>query len=206
MKIEMETLSERQQEVFEALQGFIRERGYPPTMRDLARKLGIVNPTAVKRMIDIFEDKGLLKSAPGKSRAIRLSDSVRIFPDEVLPLPVMGRIVAGTPEEAIETMEEKIPIPAYLAEKNPKAFLLKIKGDSMETEFHDGDLVVVTPRANVHSKDVVAVLMDGEATIKQFLKNGNEKMLHPLNPDYRDIPLNREAKLIGKVIGLLRKF
>ncbi len=204
----MESLSKRQTEVFGALREFIRKHGYPPTMRDLARKLGIVNPTAIKRMLDLFEEKGLLESAPGKSRAIRLTDSSFIFPfpEEIIALPVAGRIVAGTPEEAIETIEEKVPIPLFLANHNPKAFLLRVKGDSMEPELHEGDLVVIHPQATANSRELVAAMVNEEATVKQLLKKEGRTLLHALNPHYSDIRVNQEFKLIGKVTGLIRKF
>lgn len=201
----MESLSSRQQEVFWALQEFIQQHGYPPTMRDLARKLGIVNPTAVKRMLNILEEKGLVETAPGKSRAIKLRQAFSLFSEEVIPLPIAGRIVAGIPEEAIEDLEEKIPVPRFLAHDNPKAFLLRVKGDSMEPELHEGDLVVIHPQSSANPGDLVAAILEGEATVKQLLRKGTY-VLHPLNPDYPDIPISKEFRLAGKVTGLLRKF
>lgn len=202
----MESLSERQREVFQALETFIYEQGYPPTMRDLAKKLGIVNPTAVKRMLDIFRERGLVESNPRKSRAIKLKHPLKFFPEEILSLPVAGRIVAGLPSEAIESHDEQIHVPSFLANHNPKAFILTIKGESMEPELHEGDLVVIHPQPVANPKDLVAALIDGEATVKQFLIKNQKYFLHPLNPSYPDIRLNQDFKLIGKITGMLRKF
>jgi repressor LexA len=201
----MESLSQRQVEVFQALREFIEENGYPPTMRDLAQKLGIVNPTAIKRMIDIFKEKGLLEVDSGKSRAIKLRHFPSPFQD-VIPLPIAGRIVAGIPEEAIETNEEKISVPSFLACDNPKAFLLKVKGDSMEPELHDKDFVVIHPQETASFSDLVAAMVEGEATVKQFIQKKGKYFLHPLNPAYPDLPISENFRLIGKVTGLLRKF
>lgn len=204
----MESLSPRQLEVFQALRSFIEETGYPPTMRDLARKLGIVNPTAVKRMLDIFEEKGLLETASGKSRAIRLKypSQSKAFPEEIIPLPVAGRIVAGMAEEAIQEIEEKIPVPSFLTRNNPKSFLLKVKGNSMEPEFHEGDLLIIHPQPDAKPNDLVAAMVEGEATVKQLMRDNGVFFLHPLNPDYPDIPMDDRFQIIGTVTGLLRQF
>jgi repressor LexA len=200
----MEFLSPRQKEVFYALQNFIEEHGYPPTFRELAKKLGIVNPTAIQRMLNIFKEKGLVDIESGKSRTIKLKHKTSPFEEEIISLPIAGRIVAGGFEEAIENPEEKIAVPAFLARNNSKAFLLKVKGDSMEPEFHEGDFVVILPETNAYPGDIVAVMLEGEATLKQLLEKNGKRFLHPFNSAYPDISVTENFQLLGKACGLLR--
>jgi len=202
----MESLSNRQKEVFETLRDYIETHGYPPSMRDLAKKLGIINPTAIKRMLDIFKEQGLLEKVAGKSRTIQLKSGFRPSFGDVISLPIAGRIVAGNPKEAIQEAEEHVSVPSFLAHRNAGSFLLKVTGDSMEPELHQDDLVVIVPQSTANPNDLVVAMIEDEATVKQLLMQGREMILHPLNPRYPDIPVNREFQLIGKVSGLIRKF
>ncbi len=205
-------LTERQREVFEFVQGFMRERGYPPSVREIGDHFNIY-PRAVFDHLKALERKGYLRRQSTMSRGIELL----VFQGErfrgrgerpaVKEVPILGRVAAGKPTLAVENVEGTIPLPAEWA-KGKETFLLKVKGDSMSPYILPGDYVVVRSQPSAENGDVVVTLMGEEATVKRFFKRRGKIELKPDNERWETIRIEEgegEIQIIGKVIGVFRK-
>ncbi len=204
-------LTERQREVFDFVQAFIRERGYPPSIREIGEHFRIY-PRAVFDHLRALERKGYLKRQSAMSRGIE----IRVFEEDRLrkgsrslirDVPVLGRVAAGKPTLAVENVEGSIPVPAEWA-KGKETFLLKVKGDSMSPYILPGDFVIVRSQPSAENGDVVVILMGEEATVKRFFKKGKRIDLKPENDRWETIRIeegSEEIQIIGKVIGVFRK-
>lgn len=180
----------RRKQVLKAIQDFLRDYGYPPTVREIAKMLGLKSTKAVKVHIDNLAKDGLIIKTETKARGLRI---------EPRKIPIVGRVAAGTPELAFEEIE------GYF---NPLSwqdcFLLKVKGDSMvNAHIYDGDLVVVRPDKIAEDGDIIVAIVEGETTIKRLKKINGNFILRPENDTYPVI--ERPFEVIGKVIGVVRK-
>lgn len=209
-------LTERQQEVFNFLVGYIEQHGYPPTIREMQVGLGIGSLRGVTIHLDALHKKGFIrrlsaKDGPRTSRGIqilaRLEGRARDEEQGVLRLPLIGTIAAGQPLLATQNIEDIVPVPRALLHNTDNCFLLRVSGESM-TGAHilPGDLVVIAPQQSAEHGDIIAARIGEEATVKRFWRHGNRIELHAHNPNYAPIPLRKSdnAAVIGKVIGLLR--
>lgn len=205
-------LTERQGEIFDFVQGFTRERGYPPSIREIGEHFHIY-PRAVFDHLKALERKGYLKRQGSMSRGIELL----IFQGErahrrgerptIREIPVLGRVAAGKPTLAVENVEGSIPLPAEWA-KGKETFLLKVKGDSMSPYILPDDYVIVRSQSSAENGDVVVSLMGEEATVKRFFKKRGKIELRPDNERWETIRVEEgagEVQIIGKVIGVFRK-
>jgi repressor LexA len=186
------------------IRDFRRNRGYSPTMQELADELAITKVTVFEH-VETLIGKGLLRRAAHKARSLELTSNVQ-FPDERPTLiPLVGRIAAGAPIEAIENVES-LDLETLFAGRS-RRFVLQVQGDSMiDEQIRDGDLVVAEKRDEVRDGDtVVAVLPDGEATLKTFFREKNRIRLQPANPEYQPI-YTPEVDVQGVVIGVVRRF
>ncbi len=212
-------LTDRQQEVFNYILGYIETQGYPPTIREMQEGLGIGSLRGVTIHLDALQKKGFIERFSGKDGPPRQARGIRILArltpraedadNSLLRLPLVGTIAAGRPLLANQNIEDLIPVPARLLRGTPDAFLLRVKGDSM-TGAHilEGDLVIIQPQETAESGDIVAARIGDEATVKRFHRHGNRLELEAQNPNYAPIPLRKSdnAAIIGKVIGLLRGY
>jgi repressor LexA len=212
-------LTERQQEVFNFIVGYIENRGYPPTIREMQEGLGIGSLRGVTIHLDALHKKGFIERFSGKGGPPRQARGIRILAkmnpraedveNGVLRLPLLGTIAAGQPLLANQNIEDFLPVPVQILRGVSNAFLLRIKGDSM-TGAHilEGDLVIIQPQETAEVGDIVAARIGDDATVKRFWRHGNRIELHPQNPNYAPIPLRKSdnAAVIGKVIGLLRGY
>jgi len=180
----------RKEQVLKAIQDFVRDYGYPPTIREIARIVGLKSTKGVKVHIDNLARDGLITKIGTKARGLKV---------EPKKIPIVGRIAAGLPELAFEEIE------GYF---NPLSwqdcFLLKVKGDSMvNAHIYDGDMVVVRPDRTADDGEIIVANIDGETTIKRLKKINGNFILKPENDAY--LVIEKEFEIIGKVVGVVRK-
>lgn len=198
-------LTNRQKDILDFLREFIRESGYPPSLREICARFGIKGPQNAAKHLDALEKKGFIRRAAGSSRAIELLDGRQATGG--VSLPIAGRVRAGAPGLAIEDIVGHVMLDENFF-RCSDALLLKVEGESMiEAGINDGDYVVVRPQKDATVGDVVVAMIDGEATVKTFLREGNEIILKPENSSMRPIRVtsDREFFVIGKVISVIRR-
>ena len=210
-------LTQRQRTILEVIRASVASRGYPPSIREIGDAVGLTSTSSVAHQLRALERKGYLRRDPNRPRAVdvRGADEAAIAPvstdvagSDVLPeptfVPVLGRIAAGGPILAEEAVEDVFPLPRELVGEG-SLFLLKVVGDSMvEAAICDGDWVVVRQQNVADNGDIVAAMIEGEATVKTFKRTGNQVWLMPHNPAFDPIPGN-EAAVLGRVVTVLRK-
>lgn len=197
-------LTPRQAQILTRIRDSQRSRGYSPTMQELADELRISKVTVFEH-VDALVAKGMLRRLPHKARSLELTEDVRLPDDRPTVLPLVGRIAAGMPLEAVEDAES-IDLESLFA-RRADTFVLRVTGDSMiDDQIRDGDYVVVEKRSTARNGEtVVALLDDGEATLKRFYKDGKRIRLQPANEAYEPIFV-KHADVQGVVIGVIRTF
>ncbi len=208
-------LTDRQKAIFNFVKTFIRERGYPPTVREIGEHFDIY-PRAVFDHLKALEKKGYLRRESSMSRGLEVLVFQGSEPygsprkEARLPIreiPIIGRVAAGRPTLAVEHLEGTIPLPSEWV-KGKEVFLLKVKGDSMAPYILPDDFVVVRSQASAENGDVVVTLVGEEATVKRFFKKGKRIELKPDNERWETIQIEEgtgEIQILGKVIGVFRK-
>ena len=197
--IDDEMLTQKQKMALERIRSKIQETGYPPTVRELCKALGVHSSATAFKYLTILEKKGYIKREKEKTRAIRLTPQTR-------NLPLIGHVAAGNPLLALQEYTETIPVPEELA-GNEESFLVRVEGDSMIGDhILDGDYVMIHPQNSADNGDIVIALVNREeVTVKRFYRNRNKITLQPSNPDYQPI-ITRDIAVLGKVIGVIRRF
>lgn len=201
-------LGPRQKKILEFLLSEIEDRGYPPSVREIADAVGLKSPSTVHAHLEALEKKGYISKDKTKPRAIEIHYARDVGPvarrSAVRHVPLVGRIAAGSPTQALEEVEDVLPLPAEFVGEGSH-FMLRVKGDSMiGIGIHDGDSVVVRKQDHADPGDVVAALLSDEATVKTFVKDGARTYLRPENPDLDPIEITPETRVLGKVVTLLR--
>jgi repressor LexA len=217
-------LTVRQRKVLDVIRSSVSERGYPPSIREIGDAVGLTSTSSVAHQLRTLERKGYLRRDPNRPRAVDvrgLDEAVRAVtslasaddPDtganeDGMPIPtfvpVLGRIAAGGPILAEQAVEDIFPLPRELVGEG-SLFLLKVVGESMvEAAICDGDWVVVRQQNVADNGDIVAAMIEGEATVKTFKRTGKEVWLMPHNPLFEPIPGN-DAQILGKVVTVIRK-
>lgn len=203
----MEKLTNRQKDVLDYVKSYIANHGYPPAVREIGSALGLNSPATIQSHLTALESKGYIKKTNSKYRSLEIVGNNEYLNDDVINVPLLGKITAGTPIEAIEMPNEYFSLPAYLIPSNEEVFTLKVSGESMiNAGIFDGDIVIVQ-RQNVarNGEIVVAMTMENEVTLKRFYKEPNYIRLQPEN-DTMDPIILPNCTILGKVIGLYRKF
>jgi len=204
----MPKMSQRQQAILDFIKASVRERGYPPSVREIGEAVGLASSSTVHGHLDRLEKKGLIRRDPTKPRAIEIldDDSRANFAFSVRQVPLVGKVTAGEPITATENIEDYFPLPVHLVGEQ-EVFMLSVQGDSMiEAGIFDGDYVIVRQQPTAGNGDiVVAMTEDGEATVKTFYKEKDHIRLQPENSSMEPIRL-KDVTILGKVIGLIRKF
>ena len=209
-------LTGRQRRVLETIREHIEDRGYPPTMREIGKAVGLASPSSVKHILVGLERKGYLRRDPMRPRAMEIIDPespgsptalAATIDEERLTtpsyVPVVGRIAAGGPILAEQLVEDVFPLPRQLV-GDGELFLLKVAGDSMvDAAICDGDWVAVRRQPVAENGEVVAAMIDGEATVKTFKQEHGHLWLLPQNPAYAPIP-GDDAQILGRVVAVLR--
>lgn len=198
----MRELTKKQARILEFVQEFAKERGYPPTIREIGShfKMG---PRAAKEHLDAIEKKGVIKRRKG-ARMIEISQEAKIRFEGI---PVVGKVAAGRPVLAEENLESYLRIDESLTH-GEEVFFLKVKGESMiGSGIFDGDLVLVKKQADASEGDIVVVRIEDEATVKRFYRKKKRVLFVPENPEFDTIEIRGEEdfEILGKVIGLWRK-
>jgi len=212
-------LTPRQRKVLEVIRESVERRGYPPTVREIGEAVGLTSTSSVSHQLMTLQKKGFLRKDPSRPRAVDVrmpgeaAAAAEAFQDEAAEraahpqpayVPVLGRIAAGGPILAEQAVEEVFPLPRELVGTGT-LFLLKVVGDSMvDAAIADGDWVVVRQQPNANNGDIVAAMIDGEATVKTFMRRDGHLWLMPHNPNYAPIP-GDEATILGRVVTVLRK-
>ncbi len=202
-------LTKRQQEIVDFIKSYSGKHGYPPTVRDIGKAIGLTSSSTVHAHLSNLEKIGLLRRDPTKPRAIELLiDKAREVARPVLGgggIPLVGRVAAGQPVLADQNIEEYVQIPP-LAGGDQGEFVLTVTGDSMvKAGIHDGDHVVVRQQETARDGEIVVALVgDAEATVKRFFREADRVRLEPENDDFEPI-ISADVKLLGKVVGVLRR-
>ncbi len=204
----MEKLTDRQSYILQVLKKLIAKKGYPPTVREIGETAHLSSPATIHFHLNKLEEKGYIKKRDNKNRTIEiLVPNEYLEKDEnVVEVPLLGKVTAGTPIEAIETPNEYFSLPASLITTKNEVFTLKVSGESMiNVGIYDGDILIVEKRNTARNGEtVVAMNAEGEATVKTFYKENDHFRLQPENDTMEPIIL-KEVTILGKVIGLYRK-
>jgi repressor LexA len=214
-------LTQRQRRVLEVIRDSIDRRGYPPSVREIGEAVGLSSASSVAHQLSVLQKKGWLRRDPNRPRALdvrlpedsphalpALSDLAGAAPDGSAPaptyVPLVGRIAAGGPVLAEQAVEDVFPLPRELVGEGT-LFMLKVVGDSMvEAAICDGDWVVVRQQPTAENGEIVAAMIDGEATVKTYKRRDGHVWLLPHNPAYEPIP-GDDATVLGRVVSVLRR-
>ncbi len=206
--LDTSTLPPRQQRILVAIRDWVVRYGYSPSTRQIGGAVGLRSSSSVSKHLASLEDKGFLRRSPTMSRPI----DVRLFlreprpqesADDSVAVPVVGDIAAGSPIAADEHVDDILTLPRELTGRG-NVFGLRVRGDSMiDAAICDGDIVVVRQQPEAHSGQIVAAMIDGEATVKVYRRRGGHVYLEPRNPDY-DVIDGDEAVVLGVIASVLR--
>jgi repressor LexA len=213
-------LTWRQRKVLQVIRDSVQRRGYPPSMREIGEAVGLTSTSSVSYQLSTLQSKGYLRRDAGRPRTVevRLPGHPAIRPEpgtdddtpmnitsqEAAYVPLVGRIAAGGPILAEEAVEDVFPLPRQIVGEGT-LFLLKVVGDSMiNAAIADGDWVVVRQQPVAENGDIVAAMIDGEATVKTFKRSDSHVWLMPHNPAYTPIP-GDDAAILGRVVAVLRR-
>lgn len=204
----MEKLTKRQQQVLDFVKEYMVSYGYPPTVREIGKALGVSSPATIHAHLENLKDKGFIKKDDSKNRAMELLVKNEFIKtdDSIAEVPLLGKVTAGSPIEAIENPDEFFSLPSYLIPKGKDVFTLHVSGDSMiNAGIYDGDIVIVEKQSNARNGEMVVAMTDeNEVTLKTFYKESNYFRLQPENDSLEPIILNK-VTILGKAIGLYRK-
>ena len=200
-------LTKRQQEIFDFIKKYSAKYGYPPTVRDSGKAVGLASSSTVHAHLANLEKIGLLRRDPSKPRALELLDrAAEGVKSLVQPngLPLVGHVAAGQPVLAEENIEDYVDVPAVAGGEEGE-YLLRVRGDSMKNAgILEGDFVVVRPQETAQDNDIVVALVGEEATVKRFFRENDHVRLQPENPAMEPIR-SKEVRVLGQVVGVLRK-
>ncbi len=205
----MEKLTTKQEAVLNELKKFMANKGYPPTVRELCELTNLSSTATVQVHLDNLVEKGYIRKEGEKNRTIELlvPNEYQDHQDRIVSVPLLGKVTAGTPIEAIEMPNEYFEIPtSLLSRKNKEIFTLTVSGESMiNVGIYDGDIIIVEKNNTANNGDtVVAMNENNEATVKTFYKEKDHIRLQPEN-DYMEPIILKDCTILGKVIGLYRK-
>ncbi|MEV0108073.1 transcriptional repressor LexA [Nocardia sp. NPDC050799] len=208
--LDTSTLPERQRRILAAIREWVVRHGYPPNTRQLGDAVGLRSPSSVSRHLKSLEEKGFLRRGDGVSRPmdVRLFLNARAVAEpaarDAVAVPVVGDIAAGTPILADEHTDDVLTLPRELVGRGT-VFGLRVRGDSMvDAAICDGDIVVVRRQPDAQTGEIVAAMLDGEATVKVFRRRAGHVYLEPRNPAYQVID-GDHAVVLGKVVSVMRR-
>lgn len=201
----MDDVTSRQQRILDFIRTTVRERGYPPTVREIGEAVGLTSSSSVHAQLENLRRKGYLRKDPTKPRAIEVAGARAA---QAVTVPLVGRVAAGAPVLAEESVEDFLSLPPAYAGENH--FALTVSGDSMrDAGIFDRDVVVVRRQDTATDGTIVAALVPGpaepEATIKRLARSERGWTLEPANPAHRSIPMPEDGRILGVVVSLLRR-
>ena len=197
-------ISSKQQEILDYIKEEILKRGYPPSVREICEAVHLKSTSSVHSHLETLEKNGYIRRDPTKPRAIEIcDDNFQMVRTEMVSLPIIGRVAAGTPILAEENVESYFPVPAEMV-PHGESFILNVKGDSMiNAGILSGDRIFVNACSAAHNGDMVVALIDDSATVKTFYREDGHIRLQPENSSMDPIIVD-EVQILGKVIGLFR--
>jgi repressor LexA len=196
-------LTKRQQEIFDFIKRYSSQHGYPPTVRDIGKAVGLTSSSTVHAHLANLEKVGVLRRDPTKPRAMEILEKAR---KAIVPpgLPLVGRVAAGSPLLAEENIEDYVEVP-QIAGGGDGEYVLKVQGDSMkDAGILEGDYVVVHSTETAQNGEIVVALLGEEATVKRFYKESDHVRLQPENDALEPI-LTRDVQVLGRVVGVFRR-
>lgn len=208
-------ISKRQQQIYDFIRSYQKEKGYPPSVREMAAAVGLSSPSTVHAHLSALEDLGLIKRDATKPRALEVfnsdgsscavTETERPASRGTVSLPLVGRVAAGLPILAEQNIEDTFTLPTEIA-TDSSSFMLEVHGESMiNVGIYNGDYIVVREQKSAMNGEIVVALIDGEATVKTFYKERGRVRLQPENdtmePIYAENPM-----ILGKVVALMRRF
>ena len=204
----MEILTKKQGEILDFIKVYVANHGYPPTVREIAKKLKVNSPATIHSHLNKLAEKKYIKKDDSKNRAIELLvDNEYLNKNEsIVSIPLLGKIKAGLPIEAIENPNDFFEVPSYLIPKNKEVYALNVSGDSMiNIGIYENDIVLIEKQNIARNGDIVVAMNDeNEVTLKTFYKEKGHFRLQPENDTMEPIILNN-VTILGKAIGLYRK-
>lgn len=208
-------LTDRQKTILAFIRRHSEERGYPPTVREIGEEFGIRSPNGVADHLKALEKKGFLRRDESKSRGlIPISSGVQgrhaDNDDGTIEVPIVGKVAAGAPILAEENITDHVRVDSFLLGGSTRVFGLKVTGDSMTGDgINDGDYVFVRKQLTARTNEIVVAMIEGEATVKHFVPEGDRIKLVASNPKYSPIVVRksdfRDTQILGVVVGLYRK-
>lgn len=200
-------LTKRQEDILRFVIDYTQDSGFPPSIREIGNHFGIGSLRGVTVHLDALEKKGYIERA-NTPRSIKVIHPAYSSQSQVTLVPLVGEIAAGAPILAEEYVEDMIPVPSQMVRNIRKAYLLRVRGDSMTGEgINPRDLVVIKPQETANHGDLVAVMVENEATVKRVHFADKELKLMPSNPAYEPLVVDRnDARILGRVVGLLRDY
>lgn len=204
---------DKKEELLNFIKSYVDENGYPPTVREMCRAIKVNSTSTIAYHLSKLEDSGNIKKNPNKNRALEVVDNddkfVKVIPTSdtngLTAIPMLGVITAGEPILAVENCEEYFMVSPNLF-RGDGLFMLTVKGESMiNAGIFDGDQIIVRQQTYANNGEIVAALIDGSATVKRFYKEDGHYRLQPENDTMSPIIVN-ECQILGKVVGLVRKF
>ncbi|HKD98175.1 MAG TPA: transcriptional repressor LexA [Micromonosporaceae bacterium] len=207
-------LTARQRRIMDFIRGWVKDHGYPPSVREIGEAVQLVSPSSVAYQLKELEKKGLLRRDPNRPRAVDVrtpadteavdEEARRASRPTPAYVPLVGSIAAGGPILAEQSIDDIFPLPRELVGEGT-LFLLAVKGDSMvDAAICDGDWVVVRQQPDAENGDIVAAMIDGDATVKTFRMRDGHVSLMPANPAFEPIP-GDDASILGRVVAVLRR-
>lgn len=200
-------LTERQQEILDFIVDAIQSKGYPPTLREISHKFDISSTQGVRRHIDALEKKGYISRESGARSLSVASDILDLsIGKEVVSVPLLGEVAAGQPTFAEENVEDRITISTDWLGPRGEHFFLKVKGYSMADSILPGDLVLVEKAPTANNGEIVVALLEEEATVKRFFRDGKRIELRADNPEFDHIIPQEDFQILGRVTALMRRY
>lgn len=209
-------ITKRQQQIYDFIRSYQMEKGYPPSVREMAAAVGLSSPSTVHAHLNALEDHGLIKRDATKPRALELfnADGTSVIkqqeekaasPHGTVSLPLVGRVAAGMPILAEQNIEDTFTLPTEIA-TDASSFVLEVHGNSMiNVGIYNGDYIVVREQKSAMNGEIVVAMIDGEATVKTFYKERGRVRLQPENDSMEPIYASNPT-ILGKVVALMRRF
>lgn len=206
----MEELTDRQMGILNYIIEQIQQKGYPPSVREIGKAVGLKSPASVHNHLKTLEELNYIRRDPAKPRAIEIlhdPNEDERFNKELIHIPLVGKVTAGEPILAEENIEDYFPVPSdYISANGKDLFMLKVKGESMiDAGIHDGDYVIAQKQNYANNGEIIIALINEDATVKSFYKEEDHIRLQPENPTLQPIILP-DVNVLGKIIGLYRRF
>ena len=200
----MSELKDKQLLIYEFLKDFTSQKGYPPTVREICKAVGLRSTSSVHGHLKQLEKEGLIKRDPTKPRALEIVDSV--IKKEMINVPIIGKVTAGLPILANENIEDSFPLPLDYVKHNNDLFMLKVSGSSMiKAGILDGDLAIIEKTQTASNGDKIVALIENEATLKTFYRENDHIRLQPENYEMEPIIVDN-CSILGKLIGIYRTY